>query len=73
MSFQELLERAAALPESERAALAALLIESLDPGRDDDADAAWAAEVERRLAELDRGESGVAWESVRQGLLRRTE
>ncbi len=73
MSFQELLERASALPESERAALAALLIESLDTGHDDDAAMAWAAEVDRRIAELDRGEPGVPWESVREHLLRRTE
>lgn len=72
MSVQELFERASALPESERAALAALLIDSLDTGCDQDAALAWAAEVDRRLAELDGGEPGVPWETVRERLLGRS-
>ena len=45
------------LPAADRARLAALLLESLDAegGSSADADAAWAAEAERRLAELREG------------------
>jgi hypothetical protein len=44
-----LLEQALSLPEHERAKLAALL-ESLDEEAQNDVDAAWAAEIERRCA-----------------------
>ena len=48
-----LYDSALQLPDSERAELAAWLIESLDPEVDDDVDAAWDAEIKRRIAELD--------------------
>src|SRR4029453_11089475 len=38
-----------------RAALAGSLLESLDTEVDEDAEAAWATEVNRRVAELDSG------------------
>ncbi len=60
------------LPESERATLAGLLIESLEPPPDPDVEEAWAREAERRWREI---ESGVAetvpWEEVRAKLFRR--
>jgi putative addiction module component (TIGR02574 family) len=61
-----LLEEALGLPDHDRAALAARLIESLDPDADDDAPAAWGDEVRRRLDELDRGEvRGIPWSEAR--------
>lgn len=41
-------------PEA-RAALAASLLESLDEGVDEDVEAVWAAEIARRIQELDSG------------------
>ena len=43
------------LPHRERAKLALRLIESLDPGKDEDVDEIWLAEAERRLKEYDAG------------------
>lgn len=45
------------LPEHERAEMAAKLLESLDPPRDEDVDEAWAREIERRCAALDSGDA----------------
>ena len=46
---QELLKRALALPDNERAELAGNLLESLDSVLDEDADAIWQAEIAQRL------------------------
>ena len=43
-------------PEA-RAALAASLLESLEDAIDEDAEAAWAAEIAKRIQELDSGSS----------------
>ncbi|MBS1816643.1 MAG: addiction module protein [Acidobacteria bacterium] len=60
------------LPEKERADLAGLLIESLEGEPDDGVAAAWAVEIERRVADLDAGRTKtVPWEQVRQRLLDR--
>jgi hypothetical protein len=48
-------EEAAQLPHRERARLALRLIESLEPGHDEDVDELWLNEAERRLREYDRG------------------
>jgi putative addiction module component (TIGR02574 family) len=53
---QVLLNDAMRLPDEQRAALAAALIESLDPSVDDDAEAAWSDEIARRLREVHIGE-----------------
>src|SRR2546422_956727 len=45
----------AQLPASERAALAHYLIHSLDDHADPDAEAAWDAELARRMAEIRSG------------------
>lgn len=50
------LQSALALPESECAELAASLIRSLDPVADVDVDAAWAAEIQRRIESIDNDE-----------------
>jgi hypothetical protein len=52
---QELLNDAMRLPDEQRAALAAALIESLDDGVDEDAEAAWSVEIARLLREVENG------------------
>ncbi len=54
---RKLKELASALDPKERARLALHLIESLDPGTDEDAEALWLEEVEKRLARFDAGET----------------
>jgi len=51
----EILKEALALPTEARAALAGSLLDSLDTEVDEDAEAAWATEVTRRVTELDSG------------------
>jgi putative addiction module component (TIGR02574 family) len=61
----EILKDALALPTEARAALAGSLLESLDVEVDEDAEAAWAIEVNRRVAEPDRGAAkAVPWAEV---------
>lgn len=63
----ELLQKALALPEKERAELAGNLISSLDATVDEDVDAAWQQEVVRRLHEVQSGKvETVSWEEVQQ-------
>ena len=67
----ELFKRASDLPDSDRATLAGLLIESLENQRETDVESAWFSEIERRLQELDSGVvKTVPWEQVRAKLLR---
>jgi putative addiction module component (TIGR02574 family) len=62
---QDLLQSALALPESDRAELAASLIRSLDTQSDDDVDAAWAAEIQRRIESIDNSEVKlIPWDDV---------
>lgn len=56
-SAAEVLEAALALSEDERAEVAAKLVASLDGEVDPDAEAAWAVEIERRLARIEAGQS----------------
>jgi putative addiction module component (TIGR02574 family) len=51
----ELSARAKALPAEDRARLAGELLESLHGEPDADAEAAWDAEIERRVAEIESG------------------
>lgn len=63
----ELLNRALALSEEERAELASTLIESLDTAIDDDAESAWQQEIARRLQEFESGKTqALSWEAVRE-------
>jgi putative addiction module component (TIGR02574 family) len=65
----DILKKALALPTEERAALAASLLDSLDSDVDEDAEAAWAIEVNRRVTELDAGAvKTIAWAEVRRRL-----
>jgi len=54
--LDELKQKATQLSESERAELALSLIESLDGEADTGIDEAWQAEIDRRVAEIDRGD-----------------
>ena len=61
------LAQALQLPPEDRAEVARTLIESLDTPPDEDVEAAWRAEVERRLQEVERGTAQVdSWENVRE-------
>ena len=65
----DILKEALALPSEQRAALAASLLDSLDTDVDEDPDAAWAIEVNRRVTELDAGVvKTIAWAEVRRRL-----
>lgn len=67
----ELLEEALTLAESERADLAGALIESLDSGRDPDAETGWNEVIARRVRELETGAvEPVPWSKVRERLFR---
>jgi len=66
--FREVFE----LSESDRATLAGLLIESLEPPPDPDVEELWAEEAERRWREIDTGAvQTIPWEEVRAKLFRR--
>ena len=68
-NFKEVLQDAVQLPERDRAALAGVLIETLDPVSDSDVEAAWSEEIKRRLAEVDAGTVElITWEEVRAEL-----
>ena len=68
----ELLQKALALPEADRAALAGSLLESLDQVVDADAEVAWRDEISRRISDLDSGRAKtVPWEELRNRLTAR--
>ncbi len=61
----ELLQKALALPDNERAELAGNLVSSLDATVDPDVEAAWQQEVVRRLHEVQSGKAGtISWEKT---------
>lgn len=67
---ERILEAALRLPEADRIELAAILEDSIGDGStDEEIEAAWLAEVKRRMADLESGRSQpVAWEEVRREL-----
>jgi len=66
----EILKEALALPAEARAALADSLLDSLDVEVDEDAEAAWQREIQRRVAELDsKTASPIPWSEVRSRLM----
>lgn len=66
----QLFKDALSLPEKERAELAALLIESLEPGCEVDAAPAWEAEILRRVQDLDSGAvQPVPWSEARRRIV----
>jgi putative addiction module component (TIGR02574 family) len=54
-SPQNILDLALRLPDSDRAAIAASLINSLDADSDLDVEEHWDAEIKRRVEEIDNG------------------
>jgi len=67
----KLLEDALKLDVKERAELASELLASLDAEPDEDAEAAWAAEIQERAAQARSGEDpGKPWPGVRERLER---
>ena len=70
VAAKQLYDSALELPECERADLAARLIESLDDQVDEDLDAAWEAELGRRIEELDSGQvTAVPWPEARRMIM----
>ena len=68
--LKSLLEKALRLPPEARAALAGTLLESLDQETDDQVEAAWSAELTKRMSELDTGSvKTVPWSEVRRSLM----
>ena len=67
MNARLLLEEALRLTAEERAALAGELIQSLDTEVDPDAEAAWSAEIRKRLDRVDAGTAKtVPWSEARR-------
>jgi putative addiction module component (TIGR02574 family) len=60
-----LLKEALKLPPEGRAALAGALLDSLDQEVDQEAEAAWEAEIDRRLRDLDSGVRPIPWSEAR--------
>lgn len=72
VSREDLFRQALQLDESERAALAGMLIDSIDSDGEEGVEAAWMAEIERRIVELDAGMTKtIPWDVVRDGLRQR--
>jgi putative addiction module component (TIGR02574 family) len=70
-TVRELYEKASELPPHDRAELAGLLLESLDEHRDPGLEEAWAAEIERRMADYRAGRvKTLSWHEVRAHLHR---
>ena len=70
--LKDLFREASELSESELAELAGLLLESLEGEPDEDVEAAWAEEIERRVRQIDSGEvKTIPWEQVRANLYAR--
>ena len=68
---EEILRSALELELDQRAELAVELLASLDGASDEDAEAAWAVEIERRAARARSGEdAGRPWPEVRDRIKR---
>lgn len=73
-NLNDVLQQAVQLPERDRATLAGLLIETLDPVSESDVEAAWSEEIARRVAEIDAGTVElIAWEEIRAELFGESE
>lgn len=67
--LKELIREAVELGESDRATLAGVMLESLDPRPTPEVKAAWSREIERRVREIDEGTVELLdWEEVRAEL-----
>jgi putative addiction module component (TIGR02574 family) len=64
-----ILEDALKLPPEARAAIAGSLLDSLDQPADPDAEAAWEAEVAKRIRELDgQTVNSIPWSEARRSI-----
>ncbi len=64
---RNLIDETLKLPVEARAALAGILIDSLDEAVDGDAEAVWVREIERRIVALDQGiVRGIPWSQARR-------
>ncbi|MDE3243495.1 MAG: addiction module protein [Nitrospirota bacterium] len=67
---KKLLDDALQLPTSARAALAAHLLQSLDTEVDEGAEAAWSAEIAKRLKDLETGKvKTIPWSEARSRIM----
>ena len=63
---KDIVKAAIRLPESERVQVVEQLLVSLEAATDEDVDAAWAAEIERRSREIKEGKvRPILWEEVK--------
>ena len=70
-AVRELYAEASELNPGDRAELAGLLLESIDEPTDEGVEDAWAAEIERRLADYRAGKvKTIPWSEVRARLHR---
>jgi putative addiction module component (TIGR02574 family) len=70
-ALEQLYEQASQLPVEERAELAWMLLESIEEPPDEGVEEAWAAEIERRMAEYRAGRvKTIPWSEVRAHLHR---
>jgi putative addiction module component (TIGR02574 family) len=71
-AVDELYAKASQLPVEDRAELAGLLFESIEEEPDEGVEEAWAAEIERRMADYRAGRvKTIPWAEVRARLHRR--
>ena len=69
-AVEEVVREALKLDEHDRAEVAVQLLDSLEPA-DREAEIAWAAELDRRAAEMESGAvPGTPWEELRESLRR---
>ena len=67
-----LLRDALTLDEGDRAAIAGLLIDSLEAEPEDGVEEAWAIEIDKRAAQVDSGQAAtIPWDKVRARLFRK--
>jgi len=70
-AVEQLYEQASQLPEEDRAELAGRLLDSIEDPPDEGVEEAWAAEIERRMAEYRTGRvKTIAWSELRAHLHR---
>ena len=67
--LKKIFQEAAELAENDRATLAGLLLESLEPEPTPAVKAAWSREIQRRVREIEDGSVDlISWEDVRAEL-----
>lgn len=70
-AVEKLYEQASHLPAEDRAELAGKLLESIEDSPDEGVEEAWAAEIERRMADYRAGRiQTIPWSEVRAYLHR---